>query len=119
MKKLIRVILLSIFIVGIMSGFNQYTNQNPTLFVQSKVKSNNVFVECILTGISFRESDQKVQKVGKVIIWLDGKRTQEVNTAAFIIKNLPPGRHEVKLEVVDLKNVSYGLTNEFLVNIPK
>ncbi len=119
LKKSIGVILLSIFIVGIMSGFIQNDNQTPTFFVQSKIKDNNVFVECILSGISFRESEQKNQKIGKLVIWLDGKREKEVNTAAFIIKGLKPGNHEVKLEVVDLNNVPYGLTKEFLVNITK
>ncbi|MEH7177298.1 hypothetical protein [Neobacillus vireti] len=119
MKRFVSVILLSFFIVGIMSGFHQYANQSPSLFVQSKTKDNNVFVECIVTGISFRESDQKFQKVGKFVVWLDGKRSQEVNSAAFIIKDLSPGRHEIKLEVVDLNNKPYGLTNEFMVNISK
>ena len=105
--------------LGIMSGFNQNDNQPPSLLVQSKIKDNNVFVECILSGISFRESEQKNQKVGKLVIWLDGKKAREVNTAAFIIKGLSPGNHQVKLEVVDLKNVPYGLTKEFLVNIPR
>ncbi|MEH7255489.1 hypothetical protein V7111_25605 [Neobacillus niacini] len=119
MKKFIGFILLSILMLGIMSGFNQNDNQPASLLVQSKIKDNNVFVECILSGISFRESEQKNQKVGKLVIWLDGKKTREVNTAAFIIKGLSPGNHQVKLEVVDLKNVPYGLTKEFLVNIPK
>jgi hypothetical protein len=119
LKKFMGVTLLSIFIVVIMSGFNQNDNQTPSLFVQSNVKGNNVLVECILSGISFRDSDEKVQKVGKLVIWLDGKRTKEVKSAAFILKNLAPGKHEVKLEVVDLNNVPYGLTKEFLVNIPK
>jgi hypothetical protein len=128
LKKYIELTILSIFLVGILSGFqsstalsdySEYSEVNPSFFVQSKTKGNNVYVECILSGISFRESDQNGQKVGKLIIWLDGKKTQEVNSAAFIIKGLPPGKHEVKLEVVDLKNKSYGITNVFLVNIPK
>lgn len=119
LKKIMGVTILSIFIVVIMSGFQQNENQNPSLFVQSNIKGNNVFVECILSGISFRESNQNGQKVGKLVIWLDGKKTKEVNSAAFIIKGLPPGDHQVKLEVVDLKNVPYGVTKEFMVNIPK
>lgn len=103
----------------ILAGFQQNENQKPSLFVQSNIKGNNVFVECILSGISFRESEQKDKKVGKLVIWLDGKKSREVNSAAFIIKDLPPGEHMIKLEVVNLKNVPYGVTKEFLVNIPK
>jgi hypothetical protein len=128
LKKYIELTILSIFFVGILSGFqnstvspkiSEYSEKAPSLFVQSRTKGNNVFVECILSGISFRQSDQHNRKVGKLVIWLDGKRTKEVNSAAFIIKGLPPGEHMVKLEVVDLKNVPYGVTTEFLVNIPK
>jgi hypothetical protein len=128
MKKYIELTILSILLVGILSGFqrtnvisdiNDFSEGNPSFFVSSKTKGSNVYVECILSGISFRESDRNGQKVGKLIIWLDGKKTKEVNSAAFIIKGLPPGSHEVKLEVVDLENKSYGLTNVFLVNIPK
>ncbi|MDQ0972813.1 hypothetical protein QFZ31_002691 [Neobacillus niacini] len=128
MKKYIKLTILSIFLVGILSGFQKstvlakvsdYSEKSPSLYVQTKTKGNNVFVECILTGVSFRQSDQQDRKVGKLVIWLDGKKTKEVNSAAFIIKGLPPGEHTVKLEVVDLKNVPYGVTQEFLVNIPK
>ncbi|MEC1520976.1 hypothetical protein P9D43_02865 [Neobacillus niacini] len=128
MKRYIELTILSIFLTGILSGFqkspvlpmvSKYSENNPSLYVQSRTKGNNVFVECILSGISFRQSDQHDRKVGKLVIWLDGKRTKEVNSAAFIIKGLPPGEHTVKLEVVDLKNVPYGITKEFLVNIPK
>jgi hypothetical protein len=127
-KKYIKLTILSIFLVGILSGFQKstvlakvsdYSEKSPSLYVQTKTKGNNVFVECILTGVSFRQSDQQDRKVGKLVIWLDGKKTKEVNSAAFIIKGLPPGEHTVKLEVVDLKNVPYGVTQEFLVNIPK
>jgi hypothetical protein len=128
LKRYIEITLLSIFFVGILSGFqestvlakvSEYSEKTPSLHVQSRTKGNNVFVECVLSGISFRQSEQNDRKVGKLVIWLDGKRTKEVNTAAFIIKGLPPGEHSVKLEVVDLKNVPYGVTQEFLVNIPK
>lgn len=128
MKRYIELTILSILLTGILSGFqkspvlpivSKYSENSPSLYVQSRTKGNNVFVECILSGISFRQSDQHDRKVGKLVIWLDGKRTKEVNSAAFIIKGLPPGEHTVKLEVVDLKNVPYGITKEFLVNIPK
>jgi hypothetical protein len=104
---------------GAVPVFYQDSKEIPALMVQFNTVGKNVFVECILRGISFRESEHTRQKVGKLVVWIDGKRNQEVKTAAFIIKSLPPGNHKVKLEVVDLNNVPYGLTKEFLVNIPK
>ncbi|MCQ6279779.1 hypothetical protein [Bacillus sp. EB600] len=90
----------------------------PSLFVQYESKGNNVFVECIVTGVTFRENNQSNRKVGKIIVWVDGKKSQEVSAAAFIIKDLAYGNHKLKLEVVNLHNKSYGLSKEFMVNIP-
>lgn len=91
----------------------------PALFVQHKIKGDHVFIECIVTGITFRETEQATQKVGKMIVWIDGKRNSVVDSAAFIIKGLKPGNHKIKLEVVSLQNVPYGLDKEFMVNIPE
>lgn len=101
------------------SVFAQTSEQSPALFVHHKLSGRNVLVECILTGISFRESDKPGHKTGKLEVSVDGRKVQEVTSAAFIMKNLPYGSHQIRLEVVDTKNVPYGLSKEFLVNIPK
>lgn len=105
--------------LGVFPVYSQNPNEIPSFVVHYKIRGKNVFVECVLTGISFRESDQSKQKVGKLLVWIDGMRTKEVTSAAFIMKGLSPGDHKVKLEVVNLNNIPYGLTKEFLVNIPK
>ncbi|WP_312469166.1 hypothetical protein [Neobacillus sp.] len=99
--------------------YNQNLKEIPTLYVHHKINDKQVLVECIVTGISFRETDRTKQKVGKLVVWVDGKRNFEVDSAAFIIKGLPAGSHKLKLEVVKLNNESYGLAKEFMVNIPK
>jgi hypothetical protein len=107
---------MSIFTAGFQK---EVANETPSLFVHYQIKGNNLFVDCVLTGISFRETDYSKEKVGKMIVWVDGKKLQEVSAAAFIIKGLPPGEHKLKLEVVKLTNEPYGLMKEFMVNIPK
>ncbi|MCM2533520.1 hypothetical protein NDK43_15410 [Neobacillus pocheonensis] len=54
-----------------------------------------------------------------MVVYIDGLRTQEATSAAFIIKGLSPGNHKIKLEVVKLNNEPYGLMKELLVNIPR
>ncbi len=103
----------------IVSVYSQDTPAIPSLFVQHEIKGNQVLVECIVNGISFRESDRSQKKVGKLVVWVDGKRKSEVSSAAFIIKGLSPGSHKLKLEMVNLENESYGLAKEFMVNIPR
>ncbi|MGG3466547.1 hypothetical protein ABES02_03230 [Neobacillus pocheonensis] len=107
------IMLMIIFICGFTS------KEFPTFSVQHHINGNQVMVECVVTGISFRELDHKKDKVGKLVLWVDGEKNQEVKTAAFIIKDLSPGSHKLKLEVVKLNNEPYGLAEEFVVNIPK
>jgi hypothetical protein len=103
----------------ILPVYNQNFKEIPTLIVSHKTRGSQVMVECIVTGISFRESDRTKENVGKMVVWIDGKRTSEASAAAFIIKGLSPGSHKLKLEVVKLNNEPYGLAKEFMVNIPK
>ncbi|WP_083402235.1 hypothetical protein [Bacillus sp. MUM 116] len=117
--KLIPIVHASTYKMDDISVFSENSNESPSLFVNYQARGKNVMVECILTGISFRESDKTKEKLGKMLVWVDGRKYQEVSTAAFIIKGLAPGNHKLKLEVTDLNNQPYGLTKEFMVNIPR
>lgn len=110
-----------ILLIGLLSGFNTVSPEAeiPSLFVQHQIKGETVLINCIVTGISFRESDLSKKKLGKLVISIDGKKKSEVNAAAFIIKGLTPGSHTVKVEVVDLNNTPYGMEKEFMVNITR
>lgn len=103
----------------ILPVYKPNSKEIPSLVVQHETRGNDVFVECIVTGISFRESDHSKEKIGKIVVWIDGRRIKEVASVAFILKGLSGGNHRLKLEVVQLNNVSYGLMKEFSVTIPK
>jgi len=98
---------------------SQINHQQPALFVHYRTRGDRVFVSCVVDGVSFREMDHPKQKIGKMIVWIDGRKYREVSQAAFVIKQLPPGRHLIKLDVVNLKNVPYGISRQFNVNITK
>ncbi|MEO2074923.1 MAG: hypothetical protein ABGX20_05965 [Bacillus sp. (in: firmicutes)] len=119
MKKIILSIVLLLFMNGIVLAVHSNAQEIPSLFVQHETKGKDVLVECIVTGISFRQSDQESQKIGKLVVWIDGRRNKEVTAAAFIITGLSPGAHNIRLEVVKLNNEPYGLAKEFMVNVPK
>jgi len=104
---------------GLVPAFNPYRNEIPALFVSYETKGKQVFVECQVTGISFRNAGNDRQKAGKMVVWVDGIRSSEVRSAAFIIKNLSPGKHRLRLEVVSLQNEPYGLSKQMMVIIPK
>ncbi|MDP4085700.1 MAG: hypothetical protein Q8934_13935 [Bacillota bacterium] len=101
------------------SAANQQQDEKPSLYVQYQTRGKSLLVECIVTGITFRESNESKQRVGKMVVWMDGKKKQDINAAAFVMKSLPSGHHHFKLEVVNLQNQSYGLSKEFVVNIPE
>lgn len=82
--------------------------------VQHHVKGDNVFVECMIPNISFREDSKNK---GKIILMIDGKKREEIHTAAFIIKGLGRGTHQISLEVVTPNNEPYHLKKEFAVSV--
>jgi hypothetical protein len=99
-------------------GSGILNDEIPSLSVQYEPRGTSLFVECIVNGVTFREKDQH-QKVGKIIVSVDGKKYQEARDAAFIIKDLSIGYHRIKLDIADLQNHPYGINKEFVVNIPE
>ncbi|PLR84088.1 hypothetical protein CVD25_12780 [Bacillus canaveralius] len=91
--------------------------ENETFSVQHHVKGNNVFVECFVTGISFRAPHETGKEQGKIVVYVDGEKREEVTAAAFIIKDLSPGTHRIKMELVNPYNQPYQLKNEIHVTI--
>jgi hypothetical protein len=87
------------------------TNRDP-FYISHKVKGNNVYVECRIKDMSFR-NDGAI-----MIVSIDGKKLEEINHPAFIIKGLQKGTHQVKLEVIKKNENIATLTNEFKVIIP-
>ncbi|MCL6571622.1 MAG: hypothetical protein K6T88_08045, partial [Bacillus sp. (in: Bacteria)] len=95
-------------LTGLFRINNQNSKEIPLLEVKHEIKGNLVLIECIVTGISFREFDNSKQKIGKIVVWIDGKKNTEAASAAFIIKGLKPGSHKVMVEMVNLNDEPYG-----------
>lgn len=90
--------------------------QQSEFFVRHQIKGKNLFVECMLSDISFRDDNNK--KTGKLLLYVNGQKTEEIHSPVFIVKGLPKGNHQIKIEVVTLQNKSYSLKKEFNVTIP-
>ncbi len=95
---------------------NSDLKQDESFYVRHQVKNNDVLIECIVQGITFR--DINANNKGKIIIYVDGKKREEISSAAFIIKGLSSGTHRLKLEVIKTNDASYNLQKEFYVTIP-
>ncbi|WP_102271573.1 hypothetical protein [Cytobacillus massiliigabonensis] len=97
------------------SVFKTSLSSSEPFFVNHKVEGRNVLIECIVQGITFRETAGK--KTGKIILYVDGKKKEEVYSAAFIVKGLSSGTHRLKLEVVTKRESSVIMKKEFDVTI--
>jgi hypothetical protein len=78
-------------------------------FVKHHVKGRDVYIECIVKGASFRE------KNAKIIVYIDGKKEEEKTNAAFVLKGLEPGKHQIQLQLKKAKNSNSAIIEEFNV----
>ncbi|MGN7174796.1 hypothetical protein BK139_18020 [Paenibacillus sp. FSL R5-0490] len=85
-------------------------------FVRHQIKGKDVFIECIVQDVSFRKQSSKEK--GKIILYVNGKKKDEIHSAAFIIKGLPSGKHRIGLELVKGDRAEASLKRDFLVVIP-
>ena len=65
-----------------------------------------------LKDISFRND------LAIMILTIDGKKMNEINHPAFIIKGLQKGTHQIKLEIMKKNEKIASATKEFKVTIP-
>ncbi|MFJ8244100.1 hypothetical protein [Peribacillus asahii] len=88
---------------------------NEDFFVKTIVKEDNVYVECYVRGYSFSQTNSK--KLATVTVSIDGKKHSERTTAAFVVRDVPNGKHRMKLEVLNEDGEKTGLTKEVEVHI--
>ncbi|WP_080846599.1 hypothetical protein [Cytobacillus gottheilii] len=89
----------------------------PQFFVRHQVKGKNVYVECIIPGVSFREdSGEDRAKIG---LRINGRKQEDITSAAFIIKNLSSGTHTIQLDVLKKDDSAYhkDMKKEFTVRV--
>jgi len=89
--------------------------KNDPFFVKYKVNGKEVFIECIVQGVTFRDN---AANKGKILLYVDGVKKEEISSAAFIVRGLPSGTHQLKLEVVQADDSQLQMTKEFYVTIP-
>lgn len=81
-------------------------------FISHQVKGNDVYVECRIKDISFRND------LAIIFLTIDGKKMNEINHPAFVIKGLQKGTHQIKLEILKKNEKISSATKEFNVTIP-
>jgi hypothetical protein len=92
--------------------------QNATLTIKHHVRNQNVYVECFIPHFTFKDKGGKrVTGEGHIVLYVDGKKVEDMNTAAFIVKGLDKGVHDMKVEVFHNDSTSYNLKKSWQINI--
>jgi hypothetical protein len=100
----------------VVQASKKVANKEEDIRVHHTVRGNNVYVECKVSTVSFRKDSSK--KTGKILLEIDGKDRREFSSAAFVVGNLKPGTHKMKLSVVSHANETYHIEKKFTVKIP-
>lgn len=95
----------------------QKVSANENLKIMHLVKGNNVYIECIVPGMSFVSDKGTENKEGYIQLYINGKKLMKYQRAAFVIKDLPKGNHDIKLEFIYRHNQSSRVAKEFSVHI--
>lgn len=118
MKKMI-LVFASLIILLMMNGPTMASNINP-MSVKHQVKGKDIYVECVISEFTFSKRDHKKinqNGVGYLELYLNGNKIDNIYTAAFIIKGLPVGKHQIKLALVHNDGTPYNIQKEFDVTI--
>lgn len=86
--------------------------------VKHLLRGNNIFVELIVPGVSFSNNGTNSQKKGQVSVYVNGQHYQTYHTAAFIVRGLSAGSHQIEIKLTDEANRSLGYEKSFTVSIP-
>ncbi|RJS62085.1 hypothetical protein [Bacillus sp. PK3_68] len=89
-----------------------------TWTVRHLLRGNNVFVELIVPGVSFSNNGTNSQQKGQVSVYVNGQHYQTYHTAAFIVKGLHSGSHQIEIKLTDEANRPLGYEKSFAVSIP-
>jgi hypothetical protein len=94
--------------------------QPPTLEVKHSLQQDDLHLQLTVQHFSFSlENMGKDNKAGEghVHLYLDGKKVAKVFEPTYVLKDIPPGKHEVTVELAKNNHESYGVQQKFQIEI--
>lgn len=84
------------------------------------VDGNDVYIECFIPDFNFSNDKKRNTGDGYVRIYINGQKMDTFYTAAFVLKDLPEGQHEIRVQVVRNNHspYHYGKSFDVTINIP-
>ncbi|TKI56015.1 hypothetical protein E8L90_11405 [Brevibacillus antibioticus] len=92
----------------------------PTLAVTHTLEKDDLQLKLTVTNFSFSlENMGKENKHGEghVHLYLDGKKIAKVFEPSYVMKDIPAGKHEVKVELAHNNHESYGVAESFSIEV--
>lgn len=95
-------------------------HQLPTLNVSHTLKQDDLHLKLNVTGFTFSlENMGKDNRYGEghVHLYLDGKKVAKIFEPQYVLKDIPPGRHEVVVELAHNNHESYGVQQKLQIDV--
>ena len=71
----------------------------------------------MIPNFSFDEGNRSKEYHGYLEVYLDGEKYQTVERAAFVLRNLPEGKHSIRLDIMRKDGGRYLSLKEMNVEI--
>lgn len=94
--------------------------QTPTLEVKHTLQQDDLHLQLTVQHFSFSlENMGKENKAGEghVHLYLDGKKVAKVFEPTYVLKDIPPGKHEVTVELAHNNHESYGVQQKLQIEV--
>lgn len=92
----------------------------PTLAVTHSMEQDDLQLKLAVTNFSFSLENmgkENKQGEGHVHLYLDGKKVAKVFESAYVLKDIPSGKHEVMVELAHNNHESYGVSERFSIEV--
>lgn len=119
------IILLGLLLVGLL--WNPFTapsstdeEKQPTLKVEHQVKGRDLHLQLDVNNFQFSVEQMDREKhygQGHVHLYINGEKVAKIFDKEYVHKNLPPGTHEVKVELAHNNHDSYGVEETFTIEV--
>ncbi|MEJ8545422.1 hypothetical protein [Brevibacillus borstelensis] len=104
-------------------GVNQAVEEHqkkPTLEVTHSLEKNDLHLKMKVANFTYSIENmgkENRQGEGHIHIYLDGKKVAKAFEDNYILKNIPSGSHDVVVELAHNNHDSYGIKQEFRVEV--
>ncbi len=92
----------------------------PEMEVRHMVKGSKLFLEFQLKhfGLHAEKTDGKpVYGEGHIQLYIDGNKIAKIHKGAYVYPSLTPGKHTVLVELAHHDNKTYGIKQEFTIEV--